>query len=281
MDDRRFDDLARAMTGVASRRTMVRRLAAAALGALGAGRGVRALAQDDEETDVDQIDVHAGNGGGANAGAGGGDVVGGNISTGGNTGDTVTVGDTVAGEGDATVTVGDDEPVDPDNGDATVIVEGGDVTTTTELDVSADGGTAQATANGGSNNVVDVETVVVVDPCEGVVCSQCQTCDPETGTCIAAREGGACRNANACTTGDTCQGGVCVAGNRQECDQCFACDPDTGKCRAAPGATCTVSINGTPTPGVCTPFSQIGIVCCPGGGAFVRLAHARRAMMGR
>jgi hypothetical protein len=258
---------------------VVRRLAAAALGSLGVGRAARALAQDDDDDTT--IDIHAGS---AGAQASGGDVVSGDVDTGGNRGDQITVGDSVAGEGDATVSVGTDTVSDSDPGDATVVVDGGNVTTTTELQVSADGGTANASANGGSNTSVDVEIEVdaVVDSCAGVVCSQCQTCDPETGTCIAAREGGACRNANACTTGDTCQGGICVAGDRKACDECFDCDPETGNCRPAPGATCTATISGTPTPGVCIPFgSPVGIVCCPGASAFVRLAHARRAMLGR
>lgn len=259
---------------------MVRRLAAAALGSLGVGRAARALAQDDDDTDVEGIDIHAGNGGSGNAQAGGGNVVTGDISTGGNSGDQVTVGNTIAGEGNATVIVGtDDEPADTDGGDATVIVDGGDVTTTTQIEISADGGTAEASANGGSNNIVNVQ-VEVIDPCAGVTCSQCQACDPATGTCVAASEGSACRNANACTTGDTCHGGVCVAGDRKACGECSDCNPDTGKCRPTPGAECTTRVGDQTVPGTCTP-SPLGVVCCPGSSVFVRMAHARRAMLNR
>jgi hypothetical protein len=79
-----------------------------------------------------QVDTAtAGSGGYATASAGGGGVVVGDINSGGNTGNAVGVGDT-SGE---------------------VWVDGGEVSNSTSVGITADGGTAIADASGGSYNV--------------------------------------------------------------------------------------------------------------------------------
>ncbi len=93
-----------------------------------------------------------------------------------------------------------------------------------------------------------------VDRCAGVVCApldQCHqtgTCDPATGVCSnpVKPNGAACDDGNACTTGDTCQAGSCVPGTPVICpapDACHAagaCNPTTGVCSAPTrtAATC-------------------------------------------
>ncbi len=91
--------------------------------------------------------VAVGNGGDAAADASGGVVLLGDVIGGGNVGNVITVGDTIGGdnEGDC----GCSEPVDP-----SVVIDGGSFSATTIVNVSADGGTATATANGGDFNDV-------------------------------------------------------------------------------------------------------------------------------
>ncbi len=74
----------------------------------------------------------AGNGGVAAASANGGAVTVGNINSGGNSGNTIVVEGTYGGN---------------------VAVDGGTVTNETTIDISADGGTAVANANGGDDNI--------------------------------------------------------------------------------------------------------------------------------
>jgi len=73
----------------------------------------------------------AGNGGNATASANGGAAVIGNVDSGGNVGNVISVGDTAG----------------------PVWVDGGDVSNSTTIDITADGGTAIADAGGGSGNV--------------------------------------------------------------------------------------------------------------------------------
>jgi len=90
----------------------------------------------------------------------------------------------------------------------------------------------------------------------GIVCpapDQCHTggsCDPVTGTCPNPQpvaDGTICNDANACTTGDTCQAGAC-SGRPVVCtvlDQCHGagtCNPVTGTCSNPPvpnGTACS------------------------------------------
>ena len=54
------------------------------------------------------------------------------------------------------------------------------------------------------------------DPCDGVVCTNCKTCDPKTGQCTV---GG-------CTSGQECCGGKCIT----KCTGCNVCVPDSQSC---------------------------------------------------
>ena len=103
--------------------------AAAAFGGLFASiRGFTAAAQDDV---VDGPDVAAaGNGGTATASANGGAVSVGDVNSGGNVGSAIAVGDTKGA----------------------VAIDGGTVSSSTNLTISANGGTAIADASGGDNN---------------------------------------------------------------------------------------------------------------------------------
>lgn len=100
----------------------------------------------------------AGNGGVATAEANGGDVVIGDIASGGNSGNVISVGDTVAGGPDGWFY----HPVSGwcycfIVGDASVVIDGGDVANSTTISVSADGGVAAAKASRGDNNVAVVD----------------------------------------------------------------------------------------------------------------------------
>jgi hypothetical protein len=74
--------------------------------------------------------------------------------------------------------------------------------------------------------------------------AQCKgpgVCTPATGTCTYPNlTGTPCTDNNACTTGDECQGGACMAGDPVTCpapDQCHltrVCDPGTGMCSNPP-----------------------------------------------
>ena len=117
MDADRFDQLARVWSIGATRR----RVLGSVLGAALAGLGTRRLAAQST----------AGSGGYATASAGGGGVVVGDINSGGNTGNAVGVGDT----------------------SGSVWVDGGDVSNSTSVGITADGGTAIADASGGNYNM--------------------------------------------------------------------------------------------------------------------------------
>lgn len=69
----------------------------------------------------------------------------------------------------------------------------------------------------------------------GIACAACNPCSATTGACVAAT-GTPCDDGNACTTGETCQAGVCTGGTQVACSTpatCHGsgtCDPRTGKC---------------------------------------------------
>lgn len=107
----------------------------------------------------------------------------------------------------------------------------------------------------------DGDACTRTDTCHGGVCvggdpvvcaalDQCHdagTCDPKTGACSNPdkEDGVPCNDANACTLGDTCQGGVCTGGSPVVClnfNPCVAayCDPAIG-CTSTPtpaGTSC-------------------------------------------
>ena len=96
-----------------------------------------ASAQDDDI-------ASAGNGGTATASANGGAVSIGNVNSGGNTGNAIAVGDT-----GGTVC---DKWGKCTHFDGSVAIDGGDVSSSTSISVSANGGTAIADASGGDYN---------------------------------------------------------------------------------------------------------------------------------
>ena len=68
--------------------------------------------------------------------------------------------------------------------------------------------------------------------------SPCTTDACNSGTCVYTPipgTGPACNDSNACTTGDTCQDGVCVGGGATNCDDSNACTSDG--CNPATGCT--------------------------------------------
>jgi hypothetical protein len=120
MDDDSVVGFAPAPGGGATRRWTPRAMFSAALAAFLPGR---LAAQGDIAT--------AGSGGYATASASGGTTVIGDINSGGNAGNVISVGETTGA----------------------VWVDGGDVSNSTSIGVTADGGTAIADASGGSYNV--------------------------------------------------------------------------------------------------------------------------------
>src|SRR5207249_2149380 len=140
----------------------------------------------------------------------------------------------------------------------------------TASDQCHDAGTCDPTAGGCSNPIKadgsacsDGNSCTQSDTCQGGLCTggnpvictasdQCHnagTCDPTAGGCSNPPKpnGAACSDGNSCTQRDTCQAGLCTAGNPVLCtasDQCHlagTCDPTTGACSSPPkpdGAIC-------------------------------------------
>jgi hypothetical protein len=89
------------------------------------------------------------------------------------------------------------------------------------------------------------------DPVSCVPSGPCKVsaCNPASGTCseTPADNGTACDDHNACTTGDSCQGGMCTPTNTKSCSastfcKVSTCDPASGGCvesNKAPGTPCT------------------------------------------
>lgn len=113
----------------------------------------------------------------------------------------------------------------------------------------------------------------IAQPCDSITCTasdQCHvvgTCDPNTGVCSNpnAANGTTCNDTDACTTGETCQSGMCTGGSAVTCaaDQCHTagtCNPATG-CPASSnrpdGTTCD---DGNP----CTEFDGCIAGTCQG-----------------
>src|SRR5918995_1768738 len=119
MDAERFDRFARTWGIGTSRRRVLSGVLGAALTGLGAKR---LAAQSDSAS--------AGSGGYATASANGGTVVMGDVNSGGNVGNIISVGNTYG----------------------SVWVDGGNVSNTTTIDVTANGGTAISDASGGARH---------------------------------------------------------------------------------------------------------------------------------
>jgi hypothetical protein len=115
-------------------------------------------------------------------------------------------------------------------------------------------------------------------------------CDPDLGCVPEAFENGiACSDGNACTLGDTCQGGICtplssvVCSPLSQCHDAGTCDPDTGLCSnptkppgspcddgdpCTQGDACNAGACAAGTPVVCMPLSQChnAGICDPASG---------------
>jgi hypothetical protein len=85
---------------------------------------------------------------------------------------------------------------------------------------------------------------------------QCKRATCVNNVCVVgnAPNGTGCNDNNACTTGDTCQGGVCTGGTLKTCPSGQTCVPATGKCECTVGVTCG---------NICCTGSQS--FCCPPG----------------
>jgi hypothetical protein len=106
---------------------------------------------DDSAATVTGGDIAAaGNGGTADASANGGAIAIGDVNSGGNSGGSIAVGD--VGTPDTVVYDKYGHPVYVDGDGGAVAIDGGDVTTSTSLGISADGGVAIADASGGDGN---------------------------------------------------------------------------------------------------------------------------------
>jgi hypothetical protein len=123
------------------------------------------------------VDASAGSGGTANADASGGSVVIGDINSGGNTGNVVTVGGSNADDDGKNDRQQEREarraerqaardakrkggcappPCDTTNPSLNTLIDGGNVSNTTDIAVDASGGNASSDASGGDDNVVEV-----------------------------------------------------------------------------------------------------------------------------
>jgi Dictyostelium (slime mold) repeat len=128
-------------------------------------------------------------------------------------------------------------------------------------------GTCRAVANGTACEEGNLCTVG--DTCQNGTCqpgplrtcpptgNPCtvSVCNPSTGICqVQPRPNGtSCNDANVCTTGDTCQSGVCV-GKAVVCTGGQICCPagmHAGTCKLPPGAPC--SSNGSCCSNICPP----------------------------
>ena len=95
-------------------------------------------------------------------------------------------------------------------------------------------------------------------------------CDETSDSCSAAArpDGTACTDTDLCTTGDTCQSGICTGGSPVDCSAASnacntgACSPTTGRCEPVPvvdGTPCDDSV-------FCTAADACLAGVCSGGG---------------
>jgi hypothetical protein len=161
------------------------------------------------------VDASAGSGGTANADASGGSIVIGDINSGGNTGNVVTVGGSDSDDGKtdrqkerearrAERQAARDAnrqgncappPCDTASPSLNTLIDGGDVTNTTDIAVDASGGNASSDASGGDDNIVEVNAggrAVEVDVSAG-----------SGGTANADASGGAVEIGNVRSGGNT------------------------------------------------------------------------------
>jgi len=105
-------------------------------------------------------------------------------------------------------------------------------------------------------------------PCTGVDCNDnnvCTTdsCNPDTGACIHTNNSLSCDDGSACTTADTCSGGVCVGGAAPNCNDGNLCTTDS--CNPASGCTHTNNTLPCDDGSACTSGDACGGGACVGG----------------
>ena len=112
---------------------------------------------------------------------------------------------------------------------------------------------------------LDLGSVKTCDTSKDGAC-KVTACVPATGKCVAANagEGNACdADGNACTAGDVCKGGVCLAGSATSCDDGNVCTADG--CDKAKGCAHTAVADGTKcaegqcTGGACKPLAAVKV----------------------
>ena len=116
----------------------------------GVAGGAAAVAAAGAQRAAAQDTAAAGNGGTADASANGGAVAIGDINSGGNSGGAISVGN--VGTPDQVIVDKYGKHIIVEGEDGAVAIEGGDVTTSTSVGISADGGVAISDASGGDNN---------------------------------------------------------------------------------------------------------------------------------
>ncbi|MBI2436492.1 MAG: putative metal-binding motif-containing protein [Candidatus Magasanikbacteria bacterium] len=95
------------------------------------------------------------------------------------------------------------------------------------------------------------------DPCTT------DSCDSGTGSCVHQDNTAQCDDGDACTIGETCAGGVCVAGPETDCDDGNVCTNDN--CDAATGCVNTNNTNPCDDGDICTENDMcVGGVCIAG-----------------
>ncbi|MBL8743980.1 MAG: proprotein convertase P-domain-containing protein [Myxococcales bacterium] len=131
----------------------------------------------------------------------------------------------------------------------------------TPNDPTGGGGSESPGGGGGGDPVAGAGTggdggqgIDCAQDCSEIAVPNCYlaVCNPETGVCeiAAAEDGTDCEDGLFCTTGDTCESGVCQAGGPIDCtdgddDPCLvaACDEDEDSCSTAtaPNGTACIS----------------------------------------
>lgn len=120
-------------------------------------------------------------------------------------------------------------------------------------------------------------------------CGKCRTCDPATGACSAVANGTPCDDGNLCTVLDYCQDGVCHPGEKLGCVhhpcQHSKCNPATGQCELSPvadGTACRTTpedachtSRGICQAGACVATAKVCAAChtCDPARGCVRLAN--------
>jgi hypothetical protein len=119
--------------------------------------------------------------------------------------------------------------------------------------------------------VVDLDTVISCPAPEAGPDAICQAaaCDPATGACslVPDHDGFACQDSDACTIGDTCAEGACLAGVALNCNDGNPCTDDS--CDSATGCSHTNNTVACEDGDFCTTNDSCQEGVCSGGEALV------------